>query len=78
MQAQGSHGFWLGGSHASLRVTDAYAELEGIEEYGDMEVVPFVSSDIDVSHGELTGYKTKHLFVDKFSIKKFIIEGVAV
>ena len=78
MQAQGLHGFWFGGSHASLRVTDAYDELKGIKDYGDMEVLPLVSNEIDVFHGEFTGDKTKHLFVDKCSIKKFSIKGVAV
>ena len=57
--------FVIGGPHASLRVTDAYAELEGTEDVGDMEVVPLVSNDIDMFHGEFTGEKTKHLFVDK-------------
>ena len=42
-----------------------------------MEVVPLVSNDIGVFHGEFTGDKTKHLFVDKCSIKKFSIKGVA-
>ena len=28
--------FMIGGLYASLRVTDAYAELEGIEDDGDM------------------------------------------
>ena len=59
-------------------MTDAYAELEGIEDDGDMEVVPLVSNEIDVFHGEFTGDKTKHLFVDKCSIKNFSNEGVAV
>ena len=58
-------------------MTDAYAELEGIKDYGDMEVLPLASNDIDVFHGEFTGDKTKHLFVDKCSIKNFIVEGVA-
>ena len=65
--------FVIGGLHALLRVTDAYAELEGIEDDGDMEVVPLLSNDIDVFHGEFTGDKTKHLFVDKCSIKIFSI-----
>ena len=69
--------FVIGGLHASLRVMYAYAELEGIEDDGDMEVVPLMSNDIDVFRVEFTGYKTKHLFVEKCSIKKFSIEGVA-
>ena len=43
--------FVIGGSHALLRVTDSYAELEGIEDYGDMEVVLLVSNGIDMFHG---------------------------
>ena len=43
--------FMIGGSHASFRVTDDYSELEGIEDDGDMEVVPLVFNDIDVFHG---------------------------
>ena len=54
-------------------MTDAYAELEGIEEDGNMEVVSLVSNDIDVFCGELTGDKTNHLFVEKRSIKEFSI-----
>ena len=69
--------FVIGGSHASLRVTDTYAERKGIEDYGDMEVVPLVSNDIDVSYGEFARDKTKKLFVDKCSIKNFSIKGVA-
>ena len=48
-----------------------------IEDDGDMEVVPLVSNEIDVFNEEFTGDKTKHLFVDKCSIKKFSIKGVA-
>ena len=33
--------FMIGGLYASLRVTDAYAELDGIKNDGDMEVVPW-------------------------------------
>ena len=69
--------FVIGGSHDSLRVMDAYDELEGIEDDGDTVVVPLVSNEIDVFHGEFTGDKTKHLFVDKCSIKIFSTEGVA-
>ena len=68
--------FVIGGSHAMIRLMDAYAELEGIEDNGDMEVVPLVSNGINVFHREFTGDKTNYLFVDKCSIKKFIIEGV--
>ena len=69
--------FVIGELHASLRVTDAYDELDGIEDDGDLEVVPLVSNEIDVFHGEFTRDKTKHLFVDKCRIKKFSIKGVA-
>ena len=69
--------FVIGGFHALLRVTDAYAELEGTKDNGDMEGVPLVYNDIGVFHGELTRDKTKHLFVDKCRIKKFSIKGVA-
>ena len=37
-----------------------------------------MSNYIDVFHEEFTEDKTKHLFVDKCSIKNFSIEGVAV
>ena len=69
--------FLIGNSHALLRVVDAYSELKGIEDDGDMEVVPLFSNYIDMFHGEFTGEKTKHLFIEKCSIKKFSIEGVA-
>ena len=64
-ESTGIAGFVIGGSHASLRVRDVYAELEGIEDNGDTEVVPLVSNEIDEFYGEFTGDKTKHLFVDK-------------
>ena len=44
----------IGGSHASLKMSDACAELQDSKTDFAVEVVPLVSNDIDVFHGDFT------------------------
>ena len=68
--------FVIGGSYASLKIFDACAELQENKTDFAVEVVPLVSNDIDVFHGDFTDDSSKDLFVDKCSIQKFNVDGV--
>ena len=74
--ATGLQRFVIGGSYASLKISDACAELQDSKTDFAVEVVPLVSNDIDVFHGDFTDDSSKDLFVDKCSIQKFNVDGV--
>ena len=66
----------IGGSYASLKISDACAEQQDSKTDFAVEVVPLVSNDINVFRGDFTDDSSKDLFVDKCSIQKFNVDGV--
>ena len=62
----------IGGSYASLRVSDDYAEFENIEVDAALGIVTLVSNDIDVFYGEFTGDEAIFLVVDNSTSKSVL------
>ena len=72
----------IGGSHTPFRISEARAELA--DDHNDthgllmgVEVVPLLSNDVDVFHGEFTRDPMKCLEVNMSKIKKFAVEEVS-
>ena len=68
--------FMIGGSHASSMIYNACATLSR-DDVG-VEVVPLVSNDVGVFHGEFISNASKSLVVDKSKIKKVAVDGISM